>query len=390
MAWLKPEKTGSWRKFTIGPYPDVGFARARAEMQRLRTAVLDGEDPFERRTAGRGRPSVKELGEAFIKRYAKPNKKRWSEDERILEHDVYPVLGDCRADLVTKLDVVRLLDGISDRGAPIQANRTLALVRKLFNWGVAEGYLQTANPASGVPARAKENVRRRVLTEEELRAFWHALDGPGFEDVTADALRLQLLLGARILEVTGMARTELALGESPTWTLPAIRAKANRDVPRPLPHLALAILRRRLEAAQESPFVFASPIDLSQPIIAQAPTRALRRAGETGRILPLPAKRNARGRPVALKPADRAAFWDSRGFTPHDLRRTCRTFFAKLGIAETVAKKILGHVPPRSDVTASVYDQHNYLPEMREALERWEAHLLRIVGANAGALEVAA
>jgi integrase len=173
-------------------------------------------------------------------------------------------------------------------------------------------------------------VRKRTLTEPEIRSFWQGLEEGGFEDVTADALRLQLLLGARIHKVTGMVRSELALDQPmPLWTLPSARSKAAKDVPRPLPPMALEITQRRLYAA-EGDFVFASPIKVGMPIIPKAPTRALRRAAHR-----------------ELVPA---------GFTPHDLRRTCRTFWAKLGISETVAKKILGHAPMRSDVTASVYD----------------------------------
>jgi integrase len=394
VAWLKREKTRRWQKFTIGAYPVVTLARARQETLRLRQAVLDGKDPFDARAAGRGRPSLKTLGETFVTRYAKPKKRSWEEDERKLIRDVYPVLGSYRADLVTKGDVVELLDTICDRGAPIAANRTLALVRKLFSWAVAEGYID-ANPATGIPMRARENVRRRVLDEEELKLFWRALDGPGFDDVTADALRLQLLLGARIREVTGMARAELSLNaDVPVWTLPATRAKGGREVTRPLPPMALAIIKRRLEALREDPqrgaaaaarsgkaprppeppYVFASPADKGQPITSRAPTRALHRAGELGRIMTLRSDK-----PGKLSRADRIALWAEKGFTPHDLRRTCRTFWAKAGIPETVAKKILGHVPPRSDVTASVYDQHTYLPEMMEALARWERQLLALV-----------
>jgi len=215
--------------------------------------------------------------------------------------------------------------------------------------------------------RAKENARRRVLSEDEMRIFWHALDGPGFEDVTADALRLQLLLGARIREITGMVRDELALNQAvPLWTLPAARAKGGRDVPRPLPRLALEIVRRRLVAAPDSRFVFASPFSSSQPIIPQAPTRAVKRAADRGLV------------PV--------------GFTPHDLRRTARTLWAKLGIEPMLAKKILGHAPPKSDVDATVYDLHDYVAEMHRALATWERHLERITTAveNRSRLGVAA
>ena len=364
VAWLKRRKTGGWQKYTIGAYPTVTLARAKQEMLRLKTAVLDGKDPFEERAAGSGILTVKTLGETFITRYAKPKKRSWAEDERKLNRDVNPTLGNMRADLVTRTDVVRLLDAIHDRGAPVHANRTLSLVRKLFNWAAAEGYLTVANPALGIPMRAKECARTRTLTEDEIRGLWHGLEGPGFDDVTADALRLQLLLGARIREVTGMKWTELALEQAiPVWTLPAARSKSGRDVTRPLPPTALAIIRGRLDA-DESEFVFASPIDSSQSIIPEAPTRALSRAAKRG-----------------LVPS---------GFTPHDLRRTCRTFWAKHRVEETVAKKLLGHAPPKSDVTASVYDQYSYLPEMRRALVRWERTVLAIVSARGSELGVAA
>ena len=80
-----------------------------------------------------------------------------------------PALGQARADQVTKTDLVALLNAIQDRGAPVQANRTLALLRKMFNWAVAEGYLQ-ASPATGIPTRANEEPRTRTLTPNELAA----------------------------------------------------------------------------------------------------------------------------------------------------------------------------------------------------------------------------
>jgi integrase len=225
-----------------------------------------------------------------------------------------------------------------------------------------EGYVEN-NPAHGIRMRAKEKVRKRVLTEDEIRILWHALHGPGFDVVTGGAIKLQLLLGARIREVTGMTRSELALNQNPPlWTLPATRSKSKKEIPRPLPSVAVEVLRELMDG-HDSDFVFASPFDDERPIIPQAPARAISRAANRGLV--------------------------SDDFTPHDLRRTCRTFWAKLRMDETVAKKLLGHVPPRSDVTASVYDQHTYLPEMTRALAKWERHLLSIVG-KAASTSVAA
>lgn len=59
-------------------------------------------------------------------------------------------------------------------------------------------------------------------------------------------------------------------------------------------------------------------------------------------------------------------------FTPHDLRRTCRTGLPKLEIADAVAERVLDHAMPGM---AGVYNNHPYLDEMRLALDKWAAHL---------------
>lgn len=354
--WLKRRKLDRWQKYTIGAYPVVTLSLAKQEAQKLSRAIIEGIDPIDARNAEKHAFTVRALGDAYVRRHAKPKKRSWQEDERKLKKEVYPAMGNVKVEHVARIDIVQMLNAIMDRGAPIQANRTHALVRKLFNFAVAEGYLDRS-PAYGIPVRAPERVRTRILSPSEIADFWLALDGDGFEEVTADALRLQLLLGARVREITGMDRNELALSnEPPMWTLPKERAKGNRDVPRPLPSQALGLIQRRLEVVGNGRFVFASPTDPEQPLTPRAPSRALQRARQ----------RN-------LMPA---------GVTPHDLRRTCRSELARLGVPEIVAKKILGHAPPRSDVTAHVYDQYEYIAEMLDALTRWQDRIAALVPTN--------
>jgi integrase len=63
-------------------------------------------------------------------------------------------------------------------------------------------------------------------------------------------------------------------------------------------------------------------------------------------------------------------------FVLHDLRRTMRTRLSSLRVADTVAEQVIGH--GRKGIQR-VYDQHQYLPEMREALDKWAALLRSIV-----------
>jgi integrase len=59
-------------------------------------------------------------------------------------------------------------------------------------------------------------------------------------------------------------------------------------------------------------------------------------------------------------------------FVLHDLRRTMRTRLSSLRVVDEVAEMVIGH--GRKGIQR-VYDQHQYLPEIREALDRWAALL---------------
>jgi integrase len=65
-------------------------------------------------------------------------------------------------------------------------------------------------------------------------------------------------------------------------------------------------------------------------------------------------------------------------FTTHDLRRSVATHMAKepLKVSQIVIAHILNHRSVfRATVTSAHYIQHDYLPEMRAALDAWSERL---------------
>ena len=78
------------------------------------------------------------------------NPHSWRKDLLILEKDALSRFGKRKAKDITRRDIITMLDEIVSRGAPIQANRTLEIIRKLFNWAVARDVLG-ANPCYRVP-----------------------------------------------------------------------------------------------------------------------------------------------------------------------------------------------------------------------------------------------
>ena len=74
--------------------------------------------------------------------------------------------------------MIELLDGITDRGAPVQANRTLARLRTLFNWALDREII-TTSPFARMKLPTVEKARSRVLTDEEIRLFWKGCENSG-------------------------------------------------------------------------------------------------------------------------------------------------------------------------------------------------------------------
>jgi integrase len=65
--------------------------------------------------------------------------------------------------------------------------------------------------------------------------------------------------------------------------------------------------------------------------------------------------------------------------TPHDLRRTVRTYLGRLGVPRDIAERCLNHVVGEMD---SIYDHGDYLPERRDALQRWAVYVEQLIAAR--------
>jgi Arm DNA-binding domain/Phage integrase family len=220
---------GRPRRMTFGAYPAVGLADARVKVGEARKLLERGVDPGDRevqqRKADRGAETLEELAEVYLEKWARPRKRSAAEDERILNKDVAPAWGRRKAKDIARRDVIALLDKIVDRGSPIAANRTLAVVRRMFGWALSRDIV-SANPCARVKAPSQETRRDRVLSADEIAGLWRALDKPdlAISKPIRLALKLQLATGQRKGEVVGAEWGEFDLNEL-IWTIPGERAK---------------------------------------------------------------------------------------------------------------------------------------------------------------------
>lgn len=339
------------RRYTLGSYPKMSLADAR-EMARGEFANIEkGVDVAAVKKQARLADSFDDLAHRYLENHAKKLKRTWEEDERVINRDLLPAWRNRKAGDITRRDVKALIQGIADRGAGVMANRTLALISKIFNFAVEEEVV-SVNPAYRVPKAIKEQSRSRVLSEDEIKAVWLALDGQ--RQRVAAIFRLLLLTGQRKSEVTGMRWQELDL-ERGWWTIPEERSKNGLAHRVPLAPQALAILRS-LGEAHDPIFVFRGG-RVGQPIAnLQKVTKKIKEASNVD-------------------------------FRVHDCRRTAASLMTGLGVQRLVVSKILNHVDGE---TTGIYDRHTYDAEKRAALEKWDRHVSGLVAVSgSGAVAVA-
>lgn len=347
---------GRTRKHTLGRYPGVDLANARELARRALIAIASGRDPAAekveaRRVAGDSAEPAHDRFDAaaslFIERYAKANtkEKSWRESERLIATHVLPLWRARRVQEIAKRDVVELMDTIVDRGAPVSANRTLAVIRRMFGWLIERGVI-VANPCAGVRAPTVEKSRDRVLSDEELRAILRACDG--LNEPFGALVKLLALTAQRRDEIGQMAWREVDL-DARIWIIPKERAKNG----------------------------IAHDVPLSDPAVNVL--KSIRRiAGHRGLVFTTTGETPVSGFSKVKKRLD-TAVPDAPPWVLHDLRRSAASGMARLGINLPVIEKVLNHTSGSFGGVAGIYQRHKFSDEKRVALETWAAHVQALV-----------
>jgi len=343
---------GRKRRMTLGKYPQMSLADAKKEHRKALKILEDKKDPAleakRKKMEEQGASTVEGLINEYLETYAKPNKRSWKEDQRMLYKDIRPSWGKRKAQDVTRRDVIQMLDKIKERGSPIIANRTLACIRRMFNFAIKRALLDSS-PCVMIEAPAKENRRDRYLSEDEIRIFWNSL--------TNAPMTLSIKLALKLLLTTAQRKSEVITAEwreidfnSKTWTIPAEKSKNNMSHRVPLSTLALEILEEIKKINGNSHLIFPSG-KTSSPIRGQSVDHALRRSMHL--------------------------FSNMNHFCVHDCRRTAATHMASLRISGEILSRVLNHA--KRGVTEQHYIKHGYDDEKRNALEAWSIKLTSII-----------
>jgi integrase len=343
----------------------------------LRHQIAMGADPAADRKADKHKFSISAAdtfavaASDFVLQHAKQKTRRWRDQARLLglrdSGDGLELIDKGLADRwrakplseINADTVFRLIEEVRHKGVPGLEQRNpeasepralgvFAVLSKMFSW-LAEKRRVSVSPLAQLKRPSAGRARDRVLSNEEVVAFWRATE------VTprpfSAMLKLLLLTGSRLNEVARMERSELS-EDLATWTIPSTRTKNHRTHVVPLSPLAQQLLSD-LEPSPECKFVFTT--NQRTPIGGFSKWKRRLDANM------------ALAAPVRI----------------HDLRRTCATGMAELGIPPHVVELCLNHVSGARAGVAGIYNRAVQMPERRAALERWANHIEGLVSDSA-------
>lgn len=332
---------GQGRRHTIGRYGEVTLAHARDVARRIKAEKTLG------RYAQNSLPVERAITEYLGQIVVRPN-------TRIYYERYLSKLEGKLADIGTG-DINRVLDPLGRTSR----NQALASYRAFFKWCIRRNYLEHSPVDKLTPA--KTPPRTRLLTDDEIRSIWRACD-PLEDHAPGPALSSTGLPGAfpaivKLLILTGQRRNEIAslraeYVKDSVCTLPSGLTKNKRDHAFPLGVCAVNII---------SSYAF-----------------------KPGLLFPARGSRESpfNGWSKSKAALDRGLGSSVEPWTLHDLRRYFASTMARLGVRQEVTERLLNHRSGIISGIAAVYTLHDFMPEMRAAIEKYESFLHSIAVAG--------
>ena len=308
-------RKGRTRRVTIGRHGEITPTFARAEAKRLLGEIAIGHDPAVERDKAKASKSLAMVLEQFMAEHVRPKLKAGTakEYERTARLYIVPRIGRRPIGEVTRQDVAKLHHELAR--TPYQANRTLALLSKFFNWAERHGLRSDgSNPCRHVD-KYREGRRERFLSQAELGRLGDSLREAEHDESSTvwaiAAIRLLTFTGARLNEILTL-RWEHVSEEHQCLMLPDSKT-GRKAIHLNAPALALLQTIPRLEG---NPYVICGEKAGQHLVNIEKPWRRIRAAAKLDDV------------------------------RLHDLRHSFASVAASGGQSLVIIAKMLGHSQP--------------------------------------------
>ncbi len=228
-------------------------------------------------------------------------------------------------DKITHNDVASVIDGIR---AKHEAAHALKDIKTFFSWCVPR-FIRNS-PCEGLKAPARYTPRTRLLSDDEVKRIWIAaveLGGYG------RMVQLLIATGQRVNQIV-ILRPEWINEHARLISFPPAAMKSNRRHVIPYGDLTASLLHG----------------------IADRPTSCQgKKKQELDRLSGV------------------------SGYVLHDIRRYFASTMARIGVKQEVTERLLSHRSGIISGIAAVYTLHDFMPEMRQAVDLYQNHLANLL-----------
>jgi integrase len=343
------------RRMTIAKHGAVTADEARKLAKEGLGKVAGGADIAQQKKEAREKltgVTFRDLIERYLGIHAK-NSKYWTQKRARLLSDDLKALHGKPAALIKRTEIVAAIDKVHGRSQSA-ARALFADIRPILAWAHDRAAIEQ-NPIAGMKGPQSSDARDRVLSDDEIKAFWQAASEQGwpFEGV----LKALLLTGQRREEVAGLRWREVEL-DAGVWTIAKERCKNGKA------HAVdLCPEACRLLSDPKDPRLQSRANDLVFSTTSTTPVSGFSKV-----------KKRVDARMKELL-GDKFEPWRI-----HDLRRTAASGMAALKFQPHVIERVLNHLSGAQGGLVGVYQHHDYREERREAIMAWGAKVMEIVG----------
>lgn len=350
--YLTPKGSKIWRiayrvdgkpqQASLGEYPAVSLAQARARREEIKIELSNGKDPMakrrEERQADRNKKTLEQANEEYWDTRGDLSPAYLKKSKRAIEQHLYPRFKDLQLDAITREDLLEVLRSIDAAGKSVYVRKIRLWLGMIYDWAV-ENSFATSNPAALInPKRAFSRAKVVSLAALELREV------PAFVQRLAVEPELQSVLGCKLLALTWLRTNEL---RRMLWSdidgdlirIPGQRMKRDKDHLVPLSRQALEVIEQMRLRRNGSDYVFPSDRRTDRPMSENAILYLLHRIGYKGRM------------------------------TGHGWRSVGSTWANERGHDKDAIERQLAHTPDNK--VRSVYNRAEYLPQRRQILQAW-------------------
>lgn len=326
----------------LGNFPDVSLAEARRRYSEYSMQLVDGLDPKEQKLqeakeqelaeqekaraakAAEMLGSLQQLFDYHMSVMEQRNRKKYRDDVRLTyEKHVFPYISPLRKVRdITSRELTEVIARVYQK-SQVQSNRVRSHLHAGFNLALKHdnnpanlntevAFELTHNPVSNIPRQADaEKPRDRFLSETELSDFIKALNVVGFSPVTRLTILLMIYSGGqRPNEIMGSRWKDIDFNAN-EWLFPGTLTKNKRPHVVPITGKLRELLLELEPLTGQSLYIIPARLDYTKPArsdsLAQSFSRYCKRT-------------------------------NTEGFTPRDIRRTCKTLMTRhrLGSKEVI------------------------------------------------------